>query len=93
MLTAEPAAGSVGRNAHGAILSQADMNQREKRFICFRGAAGSNSDTPNPGNFKKCSPIHLQELLLENQNIKITQVTCKKDLATKKQRLKTLDAF
>jgi hypothetical protein len=50
------------------------MNQREKSLICFRGAACSNGDTPHPGNFKKCSPIHLQKLLLENQNAKTIQV-------------------
>jgi hypothetical protein len=69
------------------------MNQRKKGLICFRGAACSNGDTPHPGNLKKCSPIHLQKLLLENQNTKTTQMKCKKGLATKKHRLKTVDAF
>jgi hypothetical protein len=46
------------------------MNQREECFVGFIGASGSDGETSGASNFEKGSPIHLQQLLPEQQNTK-----------------------
>ncbi|HAY38422.1 MAG TPA: hypothetical protein DCY53_03200 [Desulfobacteraceae bacterium] len=69
------------------------MKQRKKGLIGFGGASCCNGNTPHSGNFKKCSPIHLQKVLLKNQNTKTTRMKCKKGLCIKKHRQRPEDAF
>jgi hypothetical protein len=87
-----PASGCIAGSFPGDHIVRR-MNQREKSFICFGGTTCSNGDTPYPGNFKKCPPIHFQQLLLENPYTKITQVKGKKDWVTKKTPPKNRGCF